>query len=582
MNILNSAPTIILKDTTDDDDFRIYFQDNTSSNLYSIDGVGDTFNFGTKISRGLKLRTNDTDALVINASQNVGIGITNPGVKLEVNGSAKFKSTGDVALHLVADTDNDGEGDNALLLLSQDGANINMKLGGVGNAGDIYTGSLENANYIISESIPAGTQGILQFVNNVGSGSLTAKMTILGNGNVGIGTNDPKSLLEIKGTSPKLILRDSASNIPSIEFIRGSNTTFGADSAQDWQIKVESGNLIFFTQSNSTGSAGGTSGADILKLNWNERNYIRRHFEITQTGLGEWQNLHTYKNQGLYFDYGGNKWNISYVTPDDLGFSYNGRHMAWINGIPAYTAAPNVSTALNNFTGQHRSFINEYSLTELENLNGLIVSANKNNYTRMSNGLVTGNNAITINESLPDISITIKDLDKSVFGVISNIEDVNNRKESYGRFVSMIDKEVGDTRPYINSVGEGAVWVTDKNGNLESGDYITSCTIPGYGMKQNSEFLANYTVAKITMDCDFNPVTQSVRQILKDSDGNNILDSNGFVQWENHATDTEKAYKIRYLLANGKQITEADYTTRQSNGENVYKAAFVGCTYHCG
>ena len=235
-----------------------------------------------------------------------------------------------------------------------------------------------------------------------------------------------------------------------------------------------------------------------------------------------------------------------------------------------------------NFTGQHRSFINEYSLVELENLNGLIVSANKNNYTRMSNGLVTGNNAITINESLPDISITIKDLDKSVFGVISNIEDINNRKESYGRFVSMIDKEVGDTRPYINSVGEGAVWVTDKNGNLESGDYITSCTIPGYGMKQNDDILHNYTVAKITMDCDFNPVTQSVRQILKDSDGNNILDSNGFVQWENHATETEKAYKIRYLLADGTQITEADYTTRKSNGENVYKAAFVGCTYHCG
>jgi len=50
----------------------------------------------------------------------------------------------------------------------------------------------------------------------------------------------------------------------------------------------------------------------------------------------------------------------------------------------------------------------------------------------------------------------------------------------------------------------------------------------------------------------------------------------------NHATDTEKAYNIRYLLANGTQITEADYNTRNTNGETVYKAAFVGCTYHCG
>ena len=71
-------------------------------------------------------------------------------------------------------------------------------------------------------------------------------------------------------------------------------------------------------------------------------------------------------------------------------------------------------------------------------------------------------------------------------------------------------------------------------------------------------------------------------EILKDSDGNNILDSNGFVQWENHPTETEKAYNMRYLLADGTQITEEDYTTRKLNGETVYRAAFVGCTYHCG
>ena len=98
---------------------------------------------------------------------------------------------------------------------------------------------------------------------------------IIRGGNVGIGTNDPKSLLEIKGSSPKLILRDNASNTPSIEFIRGTgSTTFGVDATQDWKIKSEYGNLIFFTQSTSEQSAGGTSGADILKLNWNERNYM--------------------------------------------------------------------------------------------------------------------------------------------------------------------------------------------------------------------------------------------------------------------------------------------------------------------
>ena len=69
---------------------------------------------------------------------------------------------------------------------------------------------------------------------------------------------------------------------------------------------------------------------------------------------------------------------------------------------------------------------------------------------------------------------------------------------------------------------------------------------------------------------------------FEDSNGNNTLDSNGFLQWVDSASLTEKKYELRYLLADGTQITETDYNTRKANSENVYKAAFVGCTYHCG
>jgi hypothetical protein len=41
-------------------------------------------------------------------------------------------------------------------------------------------------------------------------------------------------------------------------------------------------------------------------------------------------------------------------------------------------------------------------------------------------------------------------------------------------------------------------------------------------------------------------------------------------------------YRMRYLLPNGIQITEEEYNTKISNNEEVYKAVFVGCTYHCG
>ena len=285
-----------------------------------------------------------------------------------------------------------------------------------------------------------------------------------------------------------------------------------------------------------------------------------------------------------------------------------------------------------NFTGQHRCFIKEIPFTQIENVEGLIVSADNNKYIKMSDGIEAGSNAITTNESLPVVSLSNVATDKKCFGVISASEDPESRQDRYGNIVSVFEKEKGDTRVYINSVGEGAVWITNINGNLESGDYITTSNVTGYGMKQDSEFLANYTVAKITMDCDFEPVTQPVQQIVKElSNVNywvettytdveleeysnlteenrrtvtdneivtyqkiertestteregwaldvrqelvNVLDEHGQLQWEDHPTETEKAYKIRYLTSDG-QITD------ESNA--VHIAAFVGCTYHCG
>ena len=54
----------------------------------------------------------------------------------------------------------------------------------------------------------------------------------------------------------------------------------------------------------------------------------------------------------------------------------------------------------------------------------------------------------------------------------------------------------------------------------------------------------------------------------------NVLDEHGQLQWEDDPSGaTEKAYKIRYIDAFGNITDEANH---------VYKAAFVGCTYHCG
>ena len=289
------------------------------------------------------------------------------------------------------------------------------------------------------------------------------------------------------------------------------------------------------------------------------------------------------------------------------------------------------------------------------------MSADNNKFIKMSGGIEAGSNAITTNESLPIVSLSTVTSDIKCFGVVSSSEDPETRQEQYGNIVSVAEKELGDTRVFINSVGEGAIWVTNINGSLESGDYITTSNVSGYAMRQDDDILHNYTVAKITMDCDFEPVTQPIQTIKKEL-GNvnywvettysdvsleaysnlaeenrrtttetrysneegiitpteysnlessvqatyseietvtyqkidrletetdtgegytlevreelvNVLDEHGQLQWEDHPTDTEKAYKIRHLTSDG-QITD------EANA--VHTAAFVGCTYHCG
>jgi hypothetical protein len=263
-----------------------------------------------------------------------------------------------------------------------------------------------------------------------------------------------------------------------------------------------------------------------------------------------------------------NYWENWINNGDYFYFAYNGSDRGWIQGPSGPSA-----TKMPNFTGQHMTFIKDIPFTRATECEGLIVSSDQNKYIKMNGGIETGSNAITINECLPVVSLSNVTSDKKCFGVISASEDPETRTVLYGAWGSVAEKEKGDTRVYINSVGEGAIWVTNINGPLESGDYITTSNVAGYGMKQESDSLKNYTVAKITMDCDFSPVTQPIQNIKKDETGENTLDEHGQIQWEDHTTETEKAYKIRYLDASGVITDEASA---------VHTAAFVGCTYHCG
>ena len=143
-----------------------------------------------------------------------------------------------------------------------------------------------------------------------------------------------------------------------------------------------------------------------------------------------------------------------------------------------------------------------------------------------------------INEALPTLELSTSRNQKSVWGVVTSDLDLNNngsaRTHSDLYWGSSMPCRDGDERVIVNSLGEGSVWVCNINGDLENGDYITTCEIPGYGMKQDDDLLHNYTVAKITQNCDFD------------------------------------------LSSTAYDVVEFEYEGQ------TYRKAFVGCTYHCG
>ena len=350
---------------------------------------------------------------------------------------------------------------------------------------------------------------------------LDVRGSALFGGNVGIGTVNPGAALQVY---------DNTNTKSLFNAIRGASTAA--------RTEINSG-IRFDNYSVESFGAGGAGNAN--------RNYHIRFNSNRQLTI-------YYDGNDLEFSWGGGG---SYSVRASVG---NGSEFGW------------------TFTGQHRNFIKDISYKEVveKELGGLIVCANNNEYVKISDGIAKGSNAITQNEALPIVSLSAKAYDKSCFGVISESEDPESRRSgSLGMFKSYYDTEDGDKRVIINSVGEGAMWVTDINGPLESGDYITTSNVAGYGQRQDSEFLANYTVAKITMDCDFEPATQPVQQIVKELSNVNYwvettytdiaLEEYSNLAEENRTTTTETVYTNE-----DDEITTDKYNTLESNVQSTY------------
>ena len=134
------------------------------------------------------------------------------------------------------------------------------------------------------------------------------------------------------------------------------------------------------------------------------------------------------------------------------------------------TELPRSKTTVSNTWGQ--------------NITGLVVSANTNKHKT---------------NTVPIVNLSTVSMDKSWYGVVSN---------------EKTDSIEYDT--IVDTKGDSRIWVTDLGGALESGDLVTTSNVaPGYAQKQEGGALMNYTVAKVTQDCDFTEPLQISIKIPK-------------------------------------------------------------------
>ncbi len=112
------------------------------------------------------------------------------------------------------------------------------------------------------------------------------------------------------------------------------------------------------------------------------------------------------------------------------------------------------------------------------------------------------NSRSSLSSTLPTIKLSSKAADKAVLGVFM-AEAMLPEDHWY-------EAKEGERFATVNALGEGRVLVSNINGNVEAGDYVTTSAIPGYGQKQDDDLLHSYTLGKAIETVDWDLVTETV------------------------------------------------------------------------
>jgi hypothetical protein len=522
-------------------------------------GAGDVI-----LKSGVKLHLqsgNDQGGITVNTLNNVGIGTTAPNYKLDVigtinatelrvngtvftGGSSQWttngtniynNNTGNVGIGIAAP--------NSTLHLHKNSLTSDVRIQFTDNTSGTAVGNgvvvgkgTDNRGYIwnyANQGLFFGTNAIERvWINADGS------MGTVGSLNVGSDLFITSSRLVLRGTSPTLYLRDTNERSGMIHmnsnvmyFLNGAaadSETWAQQNGQNWCLQLN--------MNNNDATFGGAiiSGSYIAASNFLQGNGSGGAFRILRPD--SWVRLRD-PGESTHLDfaagrlYAHNQLDVQGVGTFNNNVYLNGYTVVYntlqvrltnisstntdyvcVAGNTGFNSVNDKALYIANgtFTGFHRNYTDD-ELFDVENPDifknnffGCIVISTgkiKTDYSiitedegedEVKKSSVEWKSAIDkegifIEDALPIIKLSRVKKDKRVFGVLGDPKRNCNSKE----------------RLIVNSVGEGAICVCNTNGNIENGDYIQSSDVLGHGEKQDDDILHNYTVAKATIDCNF-------------------------------------------------------------------------------
>lgn len=177
-------------------------------------------------------------------------------------------------------------------------------------------------------------------------------------------------------------------------------------------------------------------------------------------------------------------------APDGIGV------YAYTNSASGYAFyADGLGTDYGPFTGAHEVKLGSEIPREMRP--GLVFSATGGVEIQRGDG-----GGVGLSSTLPTVALSSVPRDPAVLGVL-----VAERPLPRDHWYTARE---GERFAVVNALGEGRVWVTDLNGDIGVGDYITTSSVPGYGQRQDDDVLHNYTLGKAIEAVDWESVSVTV------------------------------------------------------------------------